>query len=192
MHTVETQIPTERASRYLVQLCRHASQISRHRMMRLPAHVTRDQPVRHEMPNQVNAEWSDTHGTISVDGGTCTLRAAEHALILRIEAENDHRLRQLQEMITRNLTRFSRREPLTLNGQPSDGTPPAAEQHGRRKPVILVVVGGLAIAAHMILGGAVLAAPQWTGLAADAIIVIVAVKAAAIGLGYLVHRRRRA
>lgn len=96
-------------------------------------------------------------------------------------------------MITRNLIRFSRREPLTMNWQPGDGGAPAATehpmaQHGRRRTIILVAVGMLAIAAHVILG-AVLAAPPWTGLAADAILVIVVVKAAAIGLGYLAHRR---
>ena len=69
---------------------------------------------------------------------------------------------------------------------------PTVRHRGRRRTVILVVVGVLVIAAHVILGGAVFAAPRWAGLATEAIVVIIAIKLAAIGVGYLIRRRRKA
>lgn len=69
---------------------------------------------------------------------------------------------------------------------------PTVRHRGRRRTVILAVVGVLVVAAHVILGGAVFAAPRWTGLATEAIVAIIAIKAAAIGVGYLIRHRRRA
>lgn len=52
MLTAEAHIETERAGRYLVQLCRHVS--------RIPTH-SGDAQTRREV--QPFVEWSDTHGT---------------------------------------------------------------------------------------------------------------------------------
>jgi hypothetical protein len=199
MPTAEAQVRTDRPSRYLVQLCRHANQLGRHRFARLPAHVTDDPEARHDMPANVEAEWSDSHGVVRADGGNCTLQATPDTLILRLEADDEENLRRLQDMITRNLTRFSRRDPLTVDWvrpeTPGETLSPAGmiPTHPRhRKTIVLVVAAVLAIAAHVVLGGAVLAAPSWTGLAADAVLVVILVKAAIIGLGYQAHRRRKA
>lgn len=186
MPTVEAEIPTGRASRYLVQLCNHASQMSGHRMLRLPAHVS---GTPHAMPKQVTAEWNDTNGTISTDGGTCTLRATGAALIVRIEAGDEDTLHRMRDLITKNLTRFSRREPLTLNWQRLDATEPV-QVTTKRRSTTLLVIAAVAVLAHLVLGGAILAAPQWTTLTADAILAIVLIKAALVGLGYLIRRQR--
>jgi len=206
MLTAEATVPTERPSRYLTQLCRHASQMSRHRITRLPAHVTKDPQARHEMPREVNAEWSETEGTVRVDGATCTLQAGTDVLRLRVEATDEPTLLRIQDMITRNLSRFSRREPLTVTWQRVDA-PADPPPHGggplpaptgtttthprRRRTIMLIVLGGLAVAAHVVLGAAALAAPPWAGWAADTILAVVLLKAAVIGLGYLAHRRRK-
>ena len=206
MPTAEAQVPTERASRYLVQLCRHANQMGGHRMTRLPDHIRADPQARHDMPRNVAAEWSDTQGTISVDGAACTLRATAGALALRADAVDDDTLVRLQEMITRNLGRFSRREPLTVTWRRLDETTTAAHEgdsmpaptgtttphRARRRTIVLAGAGVLAVAAHVVLGAAVLAAPPWAGWTADAILAIVLVKTALIGLGYFTHHRRKA
>ncbi|HEV2779072.1 MAG TPA: DUF2218 domain-containing protein [Actinophytocola sp.] len=200
MPTVEAHVPTERPSRFLVQLCRHASQMSRNRMIRLPAHLAGDSRAG-AMPNNLTAEWSDTHGTVSVDGGTCILWATQDALNLRIDAHDEETLHRMQELITRNLTRFSRRDPLTVTWNRTDapdratGAPAAPTGHAahrRRRTALLIAIAVLAIAAHVVLGGAVLAAPQWTAWAADAVLALVLIKAAILTAGYLTHRRRRA
>ncbi len=188
MPTTEARIPTERASRYLVQLCRHANQMGRHRITRPPAHAG------HSMPAGVTAEWSDTAGTISAGGASCILRATPDALLLRAEAADEDSLRRLREMITRNLTRFSRREPLTVAWHGLDATPPVSSTQPRagRRTVILAVIATLAVLAHVVLGAAVLSAPRWAGWTADAILAVVLLKAALIALGYRAHVRRKA
>lgn len=202
MPTAEAQVPTDRASRYLVQLCHHASRMGGHRMTRLPAHVNAD----HDMPGNVNAEWSDTHGTLTVDGGTCTLRATTDDLLLRAEAPDERTLLRLQEMITRNLTRFSRREPLTVTWHRLDAPTAAAHEEDtmptpteattaprtRRRTIILAGAGVLAVAGHVVLSATVLAAPPWASWTADAVLAIVVVKTVLIGLGYRTHHRHKA
>src|SRR2546428_7752423 len=137
MPTTEARIPTERASRYLVQLCRHANQMGRHRITRPPAHAG------HSMPTGVTAEWSDTSGTVRAGGATCTLRATADALLLRAEAADEDTLDRLREMITRNLTRFSRREPLTVDWHGLEAAPPvvqSTEPRASRRTVVLAVI----------------------------------------------------
>ena len=54
MLTTEAHVETERASRYLVQLCKHTSQMGRylrHRRRGPAAAVTRTRPPRCSMPN---------------------------------------------------------------------------------------------------------------------------------------------
>jgi fatty acid desaturase len=56
-------------------------------------------------------------------------------------------------------------------------------RRSRRRVIVLALIGILAIAAHLVLGGAVLAAPPWAGWAATGVLAVVLVKAALIGLG---------
>jgi hypothetical protein len=114
MLTSEAQIETERPSRYLVQLCRHAFG-----MNRMPGHRPRKHAGGDSLPLgevQLEAEWSDTHGVISfAPWGQCTLAANANTLTLRIDASDEDRLQQIQDVITRDLDRFGRRERLLVN-----------------------------------------------------------------------------
>jgi hypothetical protein len=66
MLIAEARVETERASRYLVQLCQHVDKLGR---------------ARPQM--QAHAECSDDRGVISVGWGQCTLRALPGVLTLR-------------------------------------------------------------------------------------------------------------
>ena len=109
MLTAEAHIQTGQPSRYLIQLCRHATSIN-HTMLR---HAGRP-PVR---PDIQQVEWSDTHGTLDLGGGRCTMQADPGALTVRVQAADEESLRRVQGLITRNLERFGRREHLKLNWQ---------------------------------------------------------------------------
>lgn len=103
MPTAEAQVTTDRASRYLVQLCRHLGRMSR---------------MRHggESPPAVeHVDRSDTTGTIRFTHGTCTLHATDDVLTLRIEADDEDSLRQLQQGIARRLGTIGRRDELTVH-----------------------------------------------------------------------------
>jgi hypothetical protein len=112
MPTAEAHITTDRPSRYLVQLCRHAGQMGSHRGGPPHAHRAAEAQATH-----VEAEWSQTDGVINFGWGRCTVQAAADALLVRVEAADEEKLRRIQELVTRNLTRFSTREPLTVSWQ---------------------------------------------------------------------------
>src|SRR3954471_19925365 len=46
--------------------------------------------------------------------GTCTARTTDGQLMLRIDAPDEQSMQRLQDIITRNVERFGRREQLTL------------------------------------------------------------------------------
>jgi hypothetical protein len=118
MPTAEAHIETERASRYLAQLCQHASRIknmgglSRHRR---PAHVPADAHARPDVPTHV--EWSEIQGTIGFAEGTVTLQAGPGTLILRAEAAGEENLRRIQDIVTADLDRFGKRDHLAVTWQ---------------------------------------------------------------------------
>jgi hypothetical protein len=115
MNAAVAQIPTERASRYLEQLCRHLGQMSR---MRHPA------PAGHRggqaPPPVQHVDWSDTSGEIRFTDGTCTLHATPTELLLRVDADDEDSLRRLQDGITRRLATIGRRDHLTVDWQRPD------------------------------------------------------------------------
>lgn len=118
MPTAEAHINTDRASRYLGQLCQHASRIKNmgglpgHRRL---AHVPGDAQPRPEVPTHV--EWSDTQGTIGFGEGTITLQAGPGTLILRAEAVGEENLRRIQDIVTADLGRFGKRDHLAVTWQ---------------------------------------------------------------------------
>ena len=83
MPTVNAEIPTDRAGRYLAQLCRHLSQMSRMRHRPTTGHGGQAPPAVEDV------DWSDTAGTIRFSHGTCTLQASSNTLMLRIDADNE-------------------------------------------------------------------------------------------------------
>ncbi len=47
--------------------------------------------------------------------GTCTIAASADRLVLRVEAADEENLRRIQDVLTRDIDRFGRRERLTVN-----------------------------------------------------------------------------
>jgi hypothetical protein len=72
----------------------------------------------------------------------------------------------------------------------SEGKP--AARRDRRRTIVLAVVGVLAVAVHLGLGGAVLANSRWTGGAADIALAIVLGKVLVMALGRVAIRRGKA
>jgi len=110
MLTAEAHIQAERPSRYLVQLCRHANSIN-HKILHLHAGQAQARP---EMQH---VEWSGTDGTLTLSWGRCTMHAGPDTLTVRAEAANEENLQRIQNLITRNLERFGRRDHLKVNWQ---------------------------------------------------------------------------
>lgn len=106
MPTAEAEVRTGRASRYLVQLCRHLGQMGGmgHRPT---AHHGGQEPLAVR-----RADWSESSGTVRFAQGTCTLQASADALTLRVEADDEDALRRIQEGITRRLGMIGRRVAL--------------------------------------------------------------------------------
>jgi hypothetical protein len=207
MPSLEARIETERPSRYLIQFCKHAAAMGGAGGHAARMHL-RGKMARREM--QVEAEWSDTHGTVTfTPWGRCVLAAGEGALSLRIEAPDEDGLRQIQGIITRDFERFSRRHPLVVTwDQPeaSDDDPrpeggEAAPDHRRgaagwmranRQVIGLAAAAALAVALHLGLAGTILAESQWAGLATDVVLAIIALKVVLIVLARFGLRRRKA
>jgi hypothetical protein len=109
MLTAEAHVQTDHASRYLVQLCRHAQQV--HRMRHRPrAHGGGER----QPPKVEHVEWSDTRGTVNFGWGQCTMEANADTLTLRAEAADEESLQRVQDIIARDIERFGRRDHLTV------------------------------------------------------------------------------
>ncbi len=110
MLTAEAHIKTAQPSRYLIQLCRHANSIN-HKILRPHAGKAQMRPqIQH-------VEWSDTAGTLTFSWGRCTLQAGPDTLTARAEAASQESLQRIQDLITRNLERFGRRDHLKVTWQ---------------------------------------------------------------------------
>jgi hypothetical protein len=190
MVTAHAAVRTERASRYLVQLCRHADALGDTSGHRLRIHGGGE--ARHKV--RLHAEYSDTHGIVTVaPWGRCTLQANPDTLMVCIEATDEDSLRRLQGVLTSNLERFGRREHLTVSWQqpvapaarPGDIDPAqqsrpgqAAQRAGQGQctTVVLASVGvlgvALVVAVHLGLGAAVVAASRWMGWTAVGLVVV--------------------
>ncbi|MGW3104456.1 DUF2218 domain-containing protein [Streptomyces sp. NPDC001100] len=114
MLTAETHIATERASRYLVQLCKHFDNKGRHLIHRPRAHALPDVPTDH-----IHVEWTDSDGVLHLPWGQCTLRAAPGLLRVCVEAEDQENLGRLQDLVATHIGRFSRRDPLRVVWRPA-------------------------------------------------------------------------
>jgi hypothetical protein len=107
MLTAETIIQTTNASRYLVQLCEHATKIG-HRLRHLHSGTT------HARPEVLDVEWSETHGILTLSWGRCVLDAGPTTLTVRVEAASEENLRRVQDLVAADLERFGQRDHLTV------------------------------------------------------------------------------
>ena len=115
MLTAGARVETTRASRYLVQFCKHADAMSGYR-----GHGMHLAEVLARRDVQVHADWSDTRGVVTFSPwGQCTITADEAGLIFHVEADDQENLRQIQDIITQDLGRFARRDGLTVTWQPA-------------------------------------------------------------------------
>ena len=116
MPSAEAHVETARASRYLAQLCQHASKMGR------PRHRPRMHIGGGTPPGIQRAEWSATEGALVLDWGRCTLHASADALTLRASAPDEENLSRIQDLLTARLESFGRREQLKVTWQPREYT----------------------------------------------------------------------
>ena len=81
----ESRVRTERASRYLGQLCMH---------------------FEHKLPTTYDKD----HGRIAFDAGTCHLDVEEKVLVIRAEADDEVSLARLRGVVGSHLERFAFRD----------------------------------------------------------------------------------
>jgi hypothetical protein len=116
MLTAEARVPTDRASRYLVQFCRHASHMGQPQ-----DHRPRPHGGGGGAPPEVrHVAWSDTLGTVRFGCGHCVLQATEDTLLLSVDATDEDSLKRLLEGVSRRLVTIGRRDELTVNWQRPD------------------------------------------------------------------------
>lgn len=117
MLTAHAHIVTETPGRYLAQLCKHANSMHQKNPF---MHKDTDQSDGAEHARVEHVEQTDTDATLTLSIGRCVLRADAEALTVRAEAANEQNLRQIQQIITRDLERFGRRQRLTVTWQQSE------------------------------------------------------------------------
>jgi hypothetical protein len=192
MLTAEAHVETHRASRHLVQVCRHASQMSRR-----AGHRARHGDGEHAAPEMKHVDWTDTHGTIDVGWGRCTLEATTTTLTLRAEAADEGSLRRLQEMIgsrveaigSRDRLRVTWEQPAALTAVTAEPAVTTPARHRRVWTIVLVAAVVLAVGVHVSLIAFVVV-PRWTSWAADVVLAAVLVKVVAGAvLGRAAHHR---
>jgi SAM-dependent methyltransferase len=108
MPATEARVRTDRAVRYLTQLCEHTAKVSIHAHRH--GHGTGTVPR--------GSEHSGTQGVIAFDGGRCTLTATAEELVVLVEADDEPRLRLIQDSIAERLRQIGRRDRLTPTWRP--------------------------------------------------------------------------
>jgi hypothetical protein len=89
MLVAEAQIRSERASRYLVQLCKHFA---------------------HKTP----ADYDGKRGRVDFQPGLCVMEAEDERLNLRCEAQSEPDLHRVKEIVAVHLERFARQEQIAV------------------------------------------------------------------------------
>lgn len=109
--TATARVPTNRASRYLAQVCKHAGQLS---------HLAGQEPRGHVLagaPLVARAEASGSEGSIEFPWGRCTLQATGDSLILRAEAERQEQLERITEGMAERLQKIGRHDGIAVTWQ---------------------------------------------------------------------------
>ena len=109
----EARVRTERASRYLTQLCNHGSKMRATAFHRVLSHRGRGAAVD-SPPAGRHARSTGEDGVIDFGWGRCTLQATAEELILTAEAEDEPGLRRIQDGIAARLQRIGHRDRLTV------------------------------------------------------------------------------
>jgi len=206
--TAEATLPTPNARRYVTQLGKHATA-----MAGGPGHQMR----RHDGNPLAGGEvtlhvaQSADRTTLTFDPwGRCTVHAELDRIALRIDAADEQNLQRIQQIITRDIERFGRREHLSVAwrnldppADPATAPPSLRTSHTRPARRALagtgLLTGLLAVVAlvgvHLGLGSAAAAWLGWTAVGGLSLAVIalvgvhVAVPVAAIRLRRHLFRR---
>lgn len=83
-------IKTQKASAYLIKLCRHFS-------------------------HKVETKWDEASGEIQFSIGDCFLKADESALSVLCESPDDEQLEELMEVVKSHFDRFAIKDQLTIS-----------------------------------------------------------------------------
>lgn len=113
MLTSEARMHTDRASRYLTQLCDHGGKMRLAAFHRRPSHQVHaggDSP-----PAVQHARSDGTDGVIDFGWGRCALHATAEELVLTAQAEDEQGLQRIQDGIAARLERIGRRDRLTVD-----------------------------------------------------------------------------
>jgi hypothetical protein len=114
MYAAEAWAETSDASRYLIRLCQHAGKMRSRLGHRQRRHSDGGAP-----PEMLSADCSETAGILVLSLGRCILGATDDLLTIRAEASTPDNLARIQELITKRLEGFGRRERLTVTWQPA-------------------------------------------------------------------------
>jgi hypothetical protein len=184
MPTAEARIDTDRPSRYLVQLCRHIGHMGdpSRRFRHRPAAPHVNEEERGDVQLSI-VESSDTHAVIDfAPWGRCTMRAEPNVLTLRVDATDEENLRRLQDVLTRNLTRFGRRDRLEVAWLgPDAGAPGESPRRHRGSLVLLgIILVKLGILAAIVILPSGLALSLGAGHAVVLLVLLVAAAVTAV------------
>ncbi|MDT3446190.1 MULTISPECIES: DUF2218 domain-containing protein [unclassified Pseudofrankia] len=105
MPTADARIATDRAPRYLTQLCGHLDAIHNRHQARHSGH---------DMPRIQTVTQTGNIGLLEFDRGTCRLEATDNALVLSADAADTESLEQIKMALTRRLETIGGREGLRL------------------------------------------------------------------------------
>ena len=112
MHTAQACISTDRAERYLTQLCDHLGQLSGHGFR-----LHRPRTGHGGPPDVRHVEHSSNHGEITFGWGRCTLDAAPDTLTVDLVADDAEALSHGQTMIGDRLQTIGRRDGIEVAWQ---------------------------------------------------------------------------
>ncbi|HET9516842.1 MAG TPA: DUF2218 domain-containing protein [Actinoplanes sp.] len=120
MLIAEAQVRTDRASRYLVQLCKHLNTKGKHVGFRRRFHSMPDGEQRG--PVDARVEWTETEGLVALSWGRCAMQAETDRLIFRAEAGDEAGLQRIQDLVGGMLVRFGRRSNLEVTWRRSESS----------------------------------------------------------------------
>jgi hypothetical protein len=109
MISEQTSVVTERADRYLVQLCEHLDQLTRR--PGLHGHADRHDGAA---PDLRSVEWTAESGAVTFERATFTLTAAPDVLVLRVEADDAEHLERIKQLVSARIEAIGRRDGLSV------------------------------------------------------------------------------
>lgn len=199
MPAAEASIPTDRAERYLEQLCSHLGAMANMRHMPAGGHGGAG------MPRVERIERKGAQVVIGFAEGSWTIDGSADGLILRVEAVDGAALEKLKAAIAARIAKIGRRDGLQVAwhdiqdprthdgpGQPSDARADAVLAPGRRRwwrRAGWFAVIALAVVLHLGLIGSLAGSGRWKDVAADVLIALLVLKLVLIALHARFGRR---